>query len=260
MPSSITDLQQVNSVSYADVVGLSLGLERLGGETTTAFVQRMQRAARSRRDHSYQGAINDISLSLGLEPVPGIRVTPVDPTAVITVSIAGVRLVDSTTTVESKLVEIDPACMWAWRMLSDVVADLNASGRCTAELLVADAPALQIANQSNIGMEVGVVVDSAAMQLKGSVIADSVLLSAPSGVYQVTPNNVLVFASSPVAGLTVSYRYQMFPFEMVTSPVRLTGLVDPNLASVASQNGAPVYQLREAVQAIAMIDRSYWSE
>jgi hypothetical protein len=40
MPTSLTDVHVVNSTSYADVVGLELGLDRLAGEDTIAYLKR----------------------------------------------------------------------------------------------------------------------------------------------------------------------------------------------------------------------------
>jgi hypothetical protein len=79
------DIQPLNSLSYADVAGINLGLERLPGETNHAFVERLYRAAASVRNATYQGLLNEICLQLGLGSGPGIRFESTDPLALVAV-------------------------------------------------------------------------------------------------------------------------------------------------------------------------------
>src|ERR1035437_5055573 len=62
--NSTSQLQLVNSMTYADLAALNLGLTRFPGEKAAAFLQRCYQATTRRRDHSYEGTQDELCLQL----------------------------------------------------------------------------------------------------------------------------------------------------------------------------------------------------
>ena len=50
-----TQIQPVNSLTYADVVGLNVGLTRMQGEDSVAFLERCYLSTTCRQDSTYEG-------------------------------------------------------------------------------------------------------------------------------------------------------------------------------------------------------------
>lgn len=65
-PTTITTITQTNSTTYADEVGIQIGLPRLPGETSDAYVKRLNTATRVDTSQDYIGLLNEITLQLGL--------------------------------------------------------------------------------------------------------------------------------------------------------------------------------------------------
>src|SRR5271156_52376 len=65
-PTTITTITQTNSTTYADEVGIQIGLPRLPGETSEAYVKRLNTATRVDTSQDYIGLLNEITLQLGL--------------------------------------------------------------------------------------------------------------------------------------------------------------------------------------------------
>lgn len=255
---NITQIQEVNSTTYADTIGLQFGLPRLLGETATQYVKRLEFAANLTRTAPYPGALNNINLSLGLEPAPYINLQLTDPSTgpyVVTSSIAGI-VINNTTV---PLLTFDQDTMWDWQMLSEVVANINFIPNVTATLLVPDGPAFQIARQTNSLWSFAEEVTGIQYQLKFSgVVAGSVLFDQNVPPYTLT-GSLLTFSSEPPAGTHITYNYIIGPYNLVGSPVALIGLTDPEFASVAeTSNGVLAYQVSEFVQNIMGTDLSYW--
>lgn len=257
---NIPHLQIANSTTYSDLLGLQLGLPRLLGETTNTYVKRLEFAAALSRKHPYQGALSEINLQLGVEPTQYINVQ-MGADQIISASIAGVVIgnIPSTQTT-IPLLEFDADTMWNWRLLSAVVADINKI--VPATLLVADGPAFQISRQTNSLWSFAESISGVHVQLKFSGVqvgSESFNQIVPS--YSLSEDGQLVFDIEPPSNLTITYNYIIAPYNLVGAPVALIGFLDPEFASVAeTPNSALAYQLREFIQSIMKIDRSYWAE
>lgn len=254
-----TSVQQVNSTTYSDVSGLMLGLDRIPGESTISFVDRLHRASSNRRDHSLQGTIDDIAFHLGLKVQPGISVQlPTNAKILCEIGRVTVFAADGTVLTTIPTVTIADDNYLEWKMLSDVVAALNAAG-FTSSLLIDDAPALQIANQSNLFVQLNESVTTKVFQLEHSNVISYELNQAISGVSLDATNGVLTLPGDPPDGLSISYFYMFNPISLVCSDVGLIGLTDSSIKDVAVKNGALAYQFREFIQTIMSTDRSYWA-
>ena len=259
--NSTTNIQRVNSTSYADVVGLQLGLPRFVGETTTKYLVRLANASRYRRDSSYEGLLEELSLALGLNVYQKITVTAAG--ALIK---TGFGLI--TITIGSNVHKV-PTCVMnadtylVWRKLSDIVVDLNAIPGVTATLLGEDGWGQQIAVQSNVYLVVGEKVDQQSMSLAHTgILLETVLFSQTlTSSYTLNPAGQLLLSDVPPAGLTVTYQYQVNPYNIVCSDVGLFSLTDPAIAtSCVNGSGVLAYQIREFINAVMSQDRCYWAE
>ena len=144
------NLQSYNSVSYVDVVALQLGLQRLPSETADTFLDRLYQAASNVRDHTFQGTVDQIAFELGLTVSVGMTISCFDPTVLVTVSFGQMMITQGMVQTVIPTVTIDADNYWTWRMLSDVVSDINTQTPCTAVLKGADGLAWQLANQSSL--------------------------------------------------------------------------------------------------------------
>jgi hypothetical protein len=256
MPTTIDQIQLSNSTTYVDLLGLQLGLTRLPGENANAYLKRLEAAARLVREHPYEGALNETNLQLGFEPqvYATIHATATD---VITVSIAGVTIGSHPTV---PILTFDSDTMWNWRLLSAVVADLNQYAH--TELKVKDGPAFQLARQSNSLWSFAENVSGLQMQLRHSGIRiGSELFNQTVPSYTLDTSGTLTFDMEPDVGTQITYNYITAPYDLVGSPVAMIGLKDAEFSSIANApNGALAYQIREFVQAIMLIDRSYWAK
>jgi hypothetical protein len=260
--NSTTQIQPVNSLTYADMAGLNLGLSRLGGEDSVAFLKRCYLATTRRRDHSYEGAQDELCLQLGLAQWAGIALSSSDQALTVMARIGLVTVTTLGVTYSIPTVTLDADRYWTWRKLSNVVEDLGAIPGVTAKLLGPDGPALQIANQSNVITVVNEPITAVDQNLEHSnLIPTSVIFNTLPGSYQLDPNaGTLRLISTPPAGLSISYQYIAQPYNLVSSEVGLFGLVEPSLAKVGiGPDNVLAYQLREAVQAIMAADLSYWA-
>jgi hypothetical protein len=261
MPFTSPDLRTVNSTTYADVAGLPFGLERLPGEDSHAFIDRLYSAVSSRRDHSFQGTVNEIALQLGLRVRTGITVSSTDPSAVISCSVQGVRLVSGATDVTYPLLTIEEDGLWKWRLLSDLVSDIDTTSGFTATLTIADGPALQLVRQGNVNTVINEQIEGNRDQLaRAGIISGSERFNKAVPSYTLSSSGLLIFSTEPAADLTISYQYLTMPYEMVCSEVGVLGLLDPNLNQAAVTGGGVLaYQVREALQEIMEEDPSYWA-
>lgn len=254
---NVTQIQQVNSTSYADEVGILIGLDRLPGETTTAYVQRLEAATQLRRDQPYEGALNGINLALGFLPSPYIHLA-IPANTVVSVSIAGI-VVGSHPRIP--LLTFDVDAYWNFRKLSEIVTDLNAL--TSATLLVDDGPAFQLARQSNSLFAFSEPVGGQTYQLKATsgVQVGSELFNQTVPAYTLTAAGQLVFEAEPNAGTTITYNYIVTPYDLVGAPVSLIGLTDREFPAVAETSSSQLaFQVSEFVQAAMLQDRSYWAE
>ena len=259
---SLFNPQTYNSTTYADQLAVQLGLyqDRLSGEKADVFLDRLYSAAAARRDHSMEGVVNDIAYHLGLTVSAGIVVNSTDPSTVITVGAGQLSITIGSTTTVIPTVTIDPDDFWRWRLLSDVVKDINLETTSKAILQVPDAYALQLVPQSSLSCSVAENIDSTVSQLEhGGVVVGSELFSGPVPAYKLTPGGKLKFVSAPAAGTTISYIYNLSPFTLTCSEVSVISLMDPALKTTAlCPDGSMVYQVREFAQQILTQDPCYW--
>lgn len=257
-----TQIQQVNSLTYVDVAALNLGLSRLPGESSAAFLQRCYQATTRRRDHSYAGMQDEICLQLGLKQWAGISISSTATDLVIAAQIGLVSLTTAGQTTNIPTVTMAPDSYWVWRKLSDVVADLNKISGITATLVGPDGPALQIAKQSNLFTVVNEAIIHRHQTLENTnVIASSLVFNMAMSLYNVSQDGALTLNGTIPDGLTVSYQYLGLPYNLVCSELGLFGLTEPSLATVGvTSDNVLAYQLREAVQAVMSADPSYWTE
>jgi hypothetical protein len=259
MPISSPELRQVNSTSYADVAGLNLGVDRLAGESTSDFVSRLYRAAVVRRDHSFQGAVNEIALQLGLAVRPGLVISCPDPDALISCDISGIRLVSTDTDITIPLLTMSEDGVWVWRFLYELMEEINATDfSCSS--LIEDVPALQLVKQGNVHTVVNEQISGYRVQLEHSgIVTGSERFNKVVPSYTLSTGGLLLLDHEPGADTRISYQYRTLPYEVVCSEVGLLGLLEPSLSTVAVKDGVLAYQLREALQVIMKEDRSYWA-
>lgn len=255
---NITQLQETNSTTYADLLGVQIGLPRLTGETADSYVKRLEFAVNLTRTHPYAGSLNEVNLQLGVEPALYINLNLAVNTTV-TCSIAGITIQDN---IAIPLLTFDADSTWNWRMLSAVVADLNVAMPGLATLLVEDGPAFQIARQTNSLYSFGESVTGLQTKLRFSgVQSNTVVFNQAVPAHTLTYDGLLTFSVEPPTGTTIAYNYIVTPYNLVGAPVALIGLTDPEFAKVAeTPNGTLAYQVGEFLQAIMGLDRSYWAE
>jgi hypothetical protein len=255
----ITELQQKNSTTYVDLLGVLLGLSRLPGETSQQFYDRLMRASKSNRTHQYVGLINELTLQLGLSLYAAVSLSgPVETN--VSVSIAGIQLSNASlaaTTIPLFTTDIDD--LWSWRMLSAVVADINAAGY-TATMLIEDTPAIVLLKQQNTLLVLAQSISGQDINLgyTGVEVGTELFnIAVPS--YTLTADGQLHFSSPVADGTQITFQWQAWPYNIVASDVNVLSLTDPDLATVAvAPDGNLVYQIREYIQNIVGRDLSYW--
>jgi hypothetical protein len=255
-PQPSSSSQVANSTTYIDLLGLQLGLIRIPGESAINYLKRLEAASVLRRDHPYEGALNEINLQLGLAPSKYINIQlPVD--TVVKASIAGVII---GTHPIIPLVQFDTDSMWNFRMLSDVVVDINKL--VPATLLVADGPAFQIARQTNSIWSFSESISSNPTRLlQTGIQVGSEVFNQSVPPYTLTSDGLIKFTTDPDGGTEITYNYVVTPYNLVGAPVSMIGFTDPEFASVATTTGNVLsYQVSEFLQAIMTADRSYWTE
>jgi hypothetical protein len=251
----------MNSTTYVDLLGILVGLERMQGETSGVFAERVARAGVLKRTADYVGLMNELHLQFGFDLSRAISITSANPYD-LWVDLAGVHLRSGFASVDSPLVAIGPEDFWEWRALSQIVTDLNTAGGVTATLLIGDAPAFQLPSQSNTMLVVGEAIQGSLVHLAHPGFqSGSEAFSALVPKYSVRADSVLEFDHDLPTGMRISYRYKLTPYTLISSPVFLLSMVDPNLGAVASApDGAMAYQMREFIQELAGKDRSYWAQ
>jgi hypothetical protein len=255
------EIRPVNSTSYVDVAALHLGVQRLEGESSIAFLERMYLAANARRDHSFQGAVNEINLDLGLAVRPGIQVTPSSSLIAISVTLQGVQFLGPLVDVLIPIVTHETDGLWKWRKLSEVAADIESQASSTVVMLIDDAPAVQLVRQSNITTILNEpVVNSSGKLVHSNVIVDSCRFNKSITGQSINIDGTYSIPGNLPSGLTLSYQFLTNPYELVCAEGALIGLLDPHIFSAFVSEGGLVHQVRETVQDLMRTDRSYWSK
>ena len=266
MATTLTTITQINSTTYADELGVQIGLPRLIGETAEAYIKRLKLATRIDTGVDYRGLLNEITLQLGLNSEKLISLTSVSGNSLnISANLAGIILTDTVTeatqTVPVVMVDIDNA--WTWFSLSSVVATINAGSVAQALLLGGDGPTIQIASQSNTITILTQSISGQNVSLGNTgIIASSVLFNVDVPTYTLNAvTGSLVFAAPVPTNTTITYQYLVWPYSLIGGDVGLYSLLDPAVGKMAQgPNGTLIYQMQEVVQAIMEEDASYWSD
>jgi hypothetical protein len=259
MAYSTTLIQQVNSpVSYPDLIGLYLGLTRFVGENNTSFLQRLYKSSVSIKDTSVKGLIDTISLNLNLELNKAISITA--PLGTPIILFPGILIIGST---KLTLFNLAADTYIEWLQLSQVVELINQLPDITAELLIADTSALTLCKQTNINLHINEVVNPINLVytvLNPGLIVTSLLFSVSTPTFTISGDSI-TFSSIPPTNLTISYQNITSPFTLISSDVNLISLTEPNLIeAVTTEDNTLGYQIREAIQEVMRLDRSYWTD
>lgn len=252
-----TMITQANTpTSYVDILGLYLGLSRFVGETNTQFLARLYKSAKSVKDTSVKGLINNLSSILNLNTYKGISLTY--PNNTLITCVPGELTISST---KIPLFNLAEDTYIEWRLLSDVVNDINNIEGISATLLVADGPALKLSQQSNSNIYLNEAIDSINLSYSfknQGFIPGSELFNLNTSSYSIT-NNVITFESAPSVDLTVSYQTISSNYNLVVSDVSLVPLVaGPFITNSTNSDNQLGYQVREAIQTAMSKDLSYW--
>lgn len=265
MPTNITLITETNSTTYADEVGILIGLSRLPGETSESYVKRLKTATRVDTSQDYVGLLNELTLQLGLSVSKVIGLTSVSGNPLnVDIALTGMVLKDTITTVTQTVpivtVDIDDA--WTWHLLSDVVAAINAGTVATAVLLGQDAPTITIARQSNTITVIAQPIAGQNVNLGFSgILVGSELFNVAVPSYTLNANGNIVFSAPVPTGTQITYKRLVWPYNVIASDVAVLSLLDPAVGQMAQgPNGTMVYQVAEVVQAIVQQDKSYWAD
>lgn len=261
MSATITSLEPINSTSFVDVLGMSIGLVRFAGETSYSFGLRIAEAAARDRSGTYQGALAELCALLGLQMNPGIRITSTDPSAVVICSMSGLSIIGQYESINAPIVYTAADTVWVWYHLSDIVATINASNHYRATLLVENALAIQLSAQTNQLYYRESVLGQQFNLTKTGYLPNSILFDISPMPTFTLQGQILTFASPPPEGANIMYQYISWPFEAVVSDAGFIGLADPAFAPIATYDGSHLaYQPREFLQAVMLKDRSYWAK
>lgn len=260
----VNTVTESNSTTYADELGVQIGLPRLPGEDSESYIKRLKLATRIDTSQDYVGLLNEITLQLGLTTSNLISLTSITGNPLlVTVALTGIVLKDSITlvtqTVPIVTVDIDDA--WTWLLLSDVVAAINAGSLATATLLGSDNPTVQLAKQSNTITVIAQPISGQNVSLGyNGIIVGSELFNIPVPSYTLNTNGTIIFSAPVSQGTAITYQRLVWPYGLIGGDVGLISLLDPAVFTMAQgPNGTIVYQILEAMQTIMQQDQSYWS-
>lgn len=264
-PITLTTVTQTNSTTYADEVGVLIGLSRLPGEGSEAYIKRLKMATRVDTSQDYVGLLNELTLQLGLSIRKLISLASISGNKLtVTSALTGIILIDtitlSTQTIPIVTVDIDDA--WSWHLLSDVVAAINAGSVATATLLSNDGPTIQLAKQSNVLTVIAQPISGQDVDLGfDGILVGSELFNVAVPTYTLNENGKIVFSAPVPLGTQITYKRLVWPYSLIGGDVSIISLLDPAVFTMAQgPNGTIVYQIREAVQAIVSQDLSYWAK
>jgi hypothetical protein len=260
---SVTPNQQIlsNSTTYIDLLGVNVGLTRMAGESSTAFAERVRRAAVLDRTASYRGLMNEICLQFGIEMFEAISLNgPID--AEVLVTLAGVQLlsIGGASSFQFPICEVDVDGFWRWKSLSDVVAAINQTTPWTAALLCPDGPAFQLVLQNNSVLALNEPISGQSVKLKNrNLVPASESFNQPVPAYT-SDGSILIFSTPLPSGVTVTYRHIVSPYALIASPVFLMSMLDPNFGAIAQTPAGDItYQTKELLNELLKRDASYWT-
>lgn len=265
MPNEVVihTVTQTNSTTYADELGVLIGLSRLPGESSEGYVKRLKTATRVDTGQDYVGLLNELTLQLGLKVSKLISLTSRSGNSLtVVVALTGVVLSDTITlatqTIPIVTVDIDDA--WSWLLLSNVVDAINAGTVASAVLLGSDGPTIKIANQSNVLTVIAQPISGQNVSLGfNGILVGSELFNVPVPSYTIMTNGTLTFSAPVPLGTLITYKRLVWPYSLIGGDVSIISMLDPAVFKMAQgPNGTIVYQVREAMQTIVAQDLSYW--
>jgi len=253
----IQEFETVNSLTYVDLLGVLVGLERLPGERSDQFYERILSAARLERSSTYVGLLNEINLRLGLKLFHCLEISG-DKVFEFTVTDSRARVVTDDGQWESQLFVVEPDGYVSWRTLDDIAQELSESGLSVKVLT--PGPALWLARQSNVFRQVNEPITGIRHRLaKAYPIPSSLVLTGTPETYTFLNQLVIEFPSPVRENATASYLYRVCPYRAVGSKVRLMSPLDPSFTDYAlTRDRKLTYQARELVSELARIDQSFW--
>lgn len=255
-------ISPVNSSSYVDSLGVLAGLERLPGETSAEFSERIELAISASRGPEYAGLMNSLALAFGLEMRQAVKISS-SSDFVVRVVFGGLEITRAGQVLSVELLRISDDNFWEWKRISEVVAEINQTSDITAELSGADGMAFELVSQSNMVLTAETLQGSQTEKLShGRLVAGSEMFSMPVPSYTVGADGRTLHFSSPCPENTeITYRYRSCPYSLVASPANVFRMIDPAFAKWAvGSNGNVIYQVREYVQELMRRDRSYWGK
>lgn len=254
-----------NSTTYADEVGVLIGLSRLPGEDSEAYVKRLKTATRVDTSQDYVGLLNELTLQLGLKISKLISLASVTSNKLtVTSDLTGIVLTD-TITLETQtipIVKVDIDDAWTWLSLSSVVAAINAGTVATASLLGDDGPTIKLAKQSNVLTVIAQPISGQDVDLGfDGILVGSELFNVAVPTYSINENGKITFTAPVPLGTKITYKRLVWPYSIIGGDISIISLLDPAMRVQAQgPNGTIVYQVREAVQAVVEQDLSYWAK
>lgn len=260
----VNTITQTNSTTYADELGVLIGLSRLPGESAESYVKRLKTATRVDTSQDYVGLLNEITLQLGLAVASLINLTSQSGNPLkVSSALTGVVLTDTISSVTQTvpIVKIDIDDAWTWLLLSDVVASINAGTVATATLLDADGPTIKLAKQSNILTVIAQPISGQNVNLGfGGILVGTELFNVPVPSYTLNTNGTIIFSAPVPDGTLITYQRLVWPYKLIGGDVSIISLLDPAVFQMAQgPNGTIVYQVLEAMQTIVGQDLSYWA-
>jgi hypothetical protein len=261
----VTTIIQTNSTSYCDELGVLIGLSRLPGESSDSYIKRLKTATRIDVGQDYVGLLNELTLQLGLSISKLISLTSrTGNSLTVEVALTGIVITDTLTlaTQTIPIVNVDIDDAWSWRLISDVVLDINTGVIATAAILGSDGPTIKLARQSNTLTVFNQPVSGQTTNLGFvNIITSSVLFNIPVPSYTLTSDGILTFSAPVLANTTITYKRLVWPYSIIGGDISLISLLDSSVFTMAQGlNGTIVYQIREAVQSIVARDLSYWGK
>ncbi len=255
----LTELQQVNSTTYVDLLGVMVGLERLLGETSDSFIERVLLAAKSNRSSEYIGVINELNLQFGTKLYHCLAVSGSSPFEFRSSGIK-VYVQQEDTNYSTPLFVVEPDGYIIWKTIGQVAEEISQNTDLHVDVLQ-DAPALQLVRQSNVFRQVSEDISGSTIRLqKPYAIPGSEVFTGNVSLYEYKTTSLITF-ESPVDSGTISYKYRVCPYRAVASPVSALSMTDPDFQEFASgPDNQLTFQARSALQAVSKVDRSYWTK
>lgn len=264
MSTTLNTITQTNSTTYVDELGVLIGLSRLPGETSEAYLKRLKTATRVDTSQDYIGLLNELTLQLGLAVSKLISLASISGNSLtVTSDLTGIILTDTvlTTTQTIPILTVDVDDAWSWHLLSDVVDAINTGTIATATLLGADGPTIRIAKQSNVITVIAQPISGQNVNLGfNGVLVGSELFNVAVPSYTLSSSGTIIFSAPVPNGTQITYKRLVWPYSLIGGDVSIISLLDPAVFQMAQgPNGTMVYQIREAVQSIIEQDKSYWA-